>query len=157
MTPAPRSTSEPPTRCPAAAGRFARWCLAALAAVCFAVGWVGVFVPVLPTTVFWLLAVLLAGKACPVLRRWVYRQGPAGHAVHDIVELRGLTRPAKRHALIGMWATLALSCGAVLLTVPAERAWLATLPALAGLGVTAYIVRGLKTLTPESVHAARIA
>lgn len=146
MTPPPPPTSDRP---PAAAlNRPVRWLLAALAVLCFAVGWAGVLIPGLPTTVFWLLAVVFAGKSCPVVQQWVYRRGRVGRTVEDIVVRRGMTRAAKAHAVIGMWAMLTLSAVVLWwLGDPAPWWLLATLPAV-GLGVSLWIALGLRVLSP---------
>ncbi|MEM8783966.1 MAG: YbaN family protein [Planctomycetota bacterium] len=134
------------------ASRPLRWLLAALAVTCFAVGWVGVFVPGLPTTVFWLVAVLLAGKSCPVVQQWVYRRGKFGAVVEDIVVRKAMTRAAKTHALIGMWVMLAISAGLWFgFGHPATHPLIATLPVV-GLGVTTWIVFGLRVLTSPTIR-----
>jgi len=124
--------------------RAIRWLLATLAVGCFAVGWVGLFVPGLPTTVFWIMAVLLAGKACPVLREWIYGQGQAGELVRGVVEQRQLPHRTKRHAILGLWMSLAVSMG-VLLWLRGLHDPLAWLLPIIGLGVSWLILRGIAT------------
>ena len=142
ISPHPAPAVSPPVPRPV------RWLLAACAVVCFGLGWVGIFVPGLPTTVFWLLAVVLAGKSCPVVQQWVYNRGRLGRTVEDIVVRRAMTRAAKAHAVIGMWSMLTLS-GVTLWWLGDPAPWwlLATLPAV-GAGVTAWIVLGLRVLPP---------
>lgn len=125
--------------------RLTRWLLAGLAVLSFVVGWVGIFVPGLPTTVFWIIAVVLAGKSCPVVQRWVYRRGRAGQLVQAVIETRSLPADAKRAALLGMWATLAVSAVLLLTLTGQTAAWLVPVLPVVGLGVSIYIWRGLKT------------
>ncbi|MEO1236406.1 MAG: YbaN family protein [Planctomycetota bacterium] len=145
--------AEPPTASAVSPSRPVprpvRWLLAACAVACFGLGWIGVFVPGLPTTVFWLLAVVFAGKSCPVVQRWVYRRGRLGRTVEDIVVRRAMTRAAKTHAVIGMWAMLTLSA-VVLWQLSDPTPWwlVATLPAV-GTGVSLWIVFGLRVLPTQ--------
>ncbi|MEM1446704.1 MAG: YbaN family protein [Planctomycetota bacterium] len=150
--PEPLSAQSDPaadSACPAPTlSRPLRWLLASVAIVCFAIGWVGVFVPGLPTTVFWLIAVLLAGKSCPFVQQWVYRRGRLGATVEDIVVRKAMTRAAKIHAVIGMWVMLAISAGLWFwFGHPATHWLIITLP-MVGLGVTTWIVFGLRVLPP---------
>lgn len=129
--------------------RAKRWVLAGLAGLCFGLGWLGLFVPGLPTTIFWILAVWLAGKSCPVIQQWVYRRGKPGELVRMIVQDRALPARAKHQAVAGLWVSLVLS-GLMLSFTSTPMVWvLAVLPAV-GLGVTLIIHRGLRTAEPTS-------
>ncbi|MEM9753819.1 MAG: YbaN family protein [Planctomycetota bacterium] len=154
----PVDSAEHSAACPSRTlARPVRWLLAALSITSFAVGWLGVFVPGLPTTVFWLVAVLLAGKACPVVQQWVYRRGKLGRTVEDIVVRKAMTHAAKAHAIVGMWLTLGLSALTwYWIGHPATYALIATLP-IVGLGVTTWIVFGLRVLPPTARLTARTA
>jgi len=83
--------------------------MAGVALLLFGIGWVGGIVPGLPTTVFWLGAVLCAGKACPAIERWVYARPYFGPIVRDLVENRTMPRANKTRAMIGMGAAVATS------------------------------------------------
>lgn len=83
--------------------------MAGLSVFFFALGWLGIWVPGLPTTVFWIASCWLASKSCPVIQRWVYARGRIGRTVKMIVEDRMLTAAGKRRALIGMASGLTLS------------------------------------------------
>ncbi len=126
--------------------RLGRWLLTGLAALSFAIGWVGIFVPGLPTTIFWIVAVLLAGKACPVVQRWVYDNPHVGSLVRDVIEKRSLPAKAKRHAIIGMWAMLAVSAFFMLAMAGVSALWWAAILPAVGIGVSGYILWGLKDL-----------
>ena len=122
-----------------------RWLLVGFAGFCFAFGWLGVFVPGLPTTVFWIAAVVCAGKACPTLKRWMYERGRAGDLVRNVVEERSLPVVAKLHATIGLWITLVLSAaGLALLGV--HPAFIGVGMMTVGLGVTLLICLGLRNI-----------
>jgi len=104
-----------------------RWLLTGVAALLFGLGWIGLFVPGLPTTIFWLGAVLAASKACPVIERWVYARPGVGPVVRDLAEHGTMSRAHKRHALLGMSAAVLLS--AVLLAL--SHLWIAAASVLA--------------------------
>lgn len=130
--------------------RVGRWLLAGLAVLCFAIGWAGIFIPGLPTTVFWIVAVLLAGKSCPVVQRWIYSRGRPGALVRSVIETRSLSAGAKRYALVGIWAALGISAVFMLTLMGPVGTWLAIVLPIVGVGVSVYIVRGLKT-TPVGI------
>ncbi|MEM6459739.1 MAG: YbaN family protein [Planctomycetota bacterium] len=133
-----------------------RWLLAGLAVLCFAVGWAGVAVPGLPTTVFWLLAVLLAGKSCPAVQRWVYRRGALGRTVEDIVVRRAMTRPAKAHALVGLWGMMSLSAATLWWLAGPPPVWLLATLAAVGIGVSSWITFRLNVLPPTARPASGV-
>lgn len=90
------------------------------AAVLFlATGFVGIFVPGLPTTVFVLAAAWCAARGSPRLHGWLLRHRVFGPMIHDWQDGRRVSRRAKRSAAIAMAV-----CAAVLLAV-AEPHWAA--------------------------------
>jgi uncharacterized membrane protein YbaN (DUF454 family) len=126
---------------------LSRWLLTGVAALLFGLGWLGLFVPGLPTTIFWLGAVLAAGKACPVIERWVYARPGVGPIVRDLAEHGMMSRANKRRALLGMSAAVLLS--ATLLAL--SHLWIAAaavlLAGLAGAGCITHLIR---TAEPSS-------
>lgn len=68
----------------------------------FALGTVGMFVPLLPTTVFWILAVWCWARSCPVLMERVYAHPHFGHGVRQFLEHGVISRRGKQFALGGM-------------------------------------------------------
>ncbi|MFI4859537.1 MAG: YbaN family protein [Phycisphaerales bacterium JB063] len=132
-------TTPPTTR-----ARLLRLLLAGLSVICFVLGWVGLWVPGLPTTVFWIASCYLAAKSCPVIQRWIYARGAIGQSVRLIVEHRALTAAGKRRALLGMTLGIGLSIALLLLLGNPGPVLLGTLPA-AGLLGAACIVFGLRT------------
>ncbi|MEM9414590.1 MAG: YbaN family protein [Planctomycetota bacterium] len=133
--------------------RMIRLLLAGLAVLCFALGWVGLWVPGLPTTVFWIVAAYLATKSCPVIQRWVYARGRAGRSVQLIVEHRALTAAGKRRALIGMALGIGVSIAALYLFHSPGPLLIGVILG-AGLVGAALIVFGLRTCPPGTLHEA---
>ena len=70
--------------------------------VFFAIGFIGMFLPVLPTTVFWIIAAICFAKSSPAMYRRILAWPRVGQAIGDFIT-HGIIRPAsKRMALGGM-------------------------------------------------------
>lgn len=74
------------------------------------IGAVGIVVPVMPTTIFWIIAAVCFAKSDPKIRDWIYARPGVGPQVELFVERGQMTRPGKRGALFGM----ALAAGIML-------------------------------------------
>jgi hypothetical protein len=111
----------------------ARWALQALAGVCLLLGLVGVFLPVMPTVPFLLVAAWAASRSSPRLHRWLLSHPRFGRPLRDWNEAGVVSRPAKWFAT----AMMGLSGGAMAVVTPAR--WLA-LVALAFAGMAAVLV-----------------
>ena len=99
--------------------RVWRWALLALAALCLALGVVGVVVPGLPTTPFILLAAWAAARSSPRLHAWLLNHRLFGPMVRDWQNGGTVSRRAK-------WsATVAMGVCALVIGFTAPRAWMA--------------------------------
>ena len=58
--------------------------------------------PVLPTTIFWILAALCFARSDPKIRDWIYARPGVGPQVELFIEQGKMTKEGKRGALIGM-------------------------------------------------------
>ena len=74
-----------------------------------ALGAIGAFLPVLPTTPLVLLAAFCFGKGSPRLRRWLERNKRFGPAIRDWEDRGAIPRTAKRLACVMMAATFLVS------------------------------------------------
>lgn len=95
-----------------AANRLARPAWLAAGHAAFLTGLVGAFLPVLPTTGFWILAAFCFARSSPDLYRRILEDPRFGATVRDMVERGIVSRRAKTLALCGMSAgaiALALS------------------------------------------------
>ena len=103
--------------------------------VAVAVGAIGIVVPGLPTTVFFIIAASCFGRSSPRFEQWVLGLPRIGRMVADHRAGLGMPRRAKVAALATMWAAIGVSC--VLL-----RDRLAVVAVVAALGVvgSAYIL-----------------
>lgn len=98
-------------------------CLALLAAaLCLALGVIGIFVPGLPTTVFILMAAWFAARGSPRLLAWMERHRVFGPMIRHWRTDRSVSRRAKWSATV-MMAT----CAAILFVAPIQpwAAWVA--------------------------------
>lgn len=99
-----------------------------------AVGSVGVVVPGLPTTVFFVIAAWCFSHSSPRFERWVLNLPRVGPMVRDYRSGLGMPLRAKRIAIAMMWTAVVISA-----VVVRERWWLSGLVlTLAAVG-TAYI------------------
>lgn len=129
------------------AGRLL-WLLAGLLAV--GVGGLGIIIPGLPTTAFFILAAWCFSKSSPRLERWVLGLRGIGPMVQDYRDGLGMSRRAKRFAIGSMVLAGGLSIAFALDS------------ALARLAVAAAVVVGiwyvgLRVPTTERVLAQRAA
>lgn len=135
---------------PLARSRVVRagWFVGGWIAVAF--GSIGIIVPGLPTTVFFIIAAACFGKSSPRFERWVLTLPRIGPMVRDHRAGLGMPRRAKAWALASMWTAIALS--GVLLR---DRLAIVAAVVAAGLVGTAYIA--WRVPTREAVLARRAA
>ena len=110
----------------ASAGRHG---LFILGGISFVVGAVGLVLPLLPTTIFWIIAAWAWSKSCPRLQQRLYALPGAGPHVRAWMEAGTISRRGKHFALGGLCVGLA-GCVALLHASPLILA-LAGLPQVA--------------------------
>ena len=110
-----------------------------------ALGFAGVFVPGLPTTVFIIAASYFFSRSSPRFEAWLYANRWFGPRLRRIRETGGMPRPVKASALASMWTAIAISSLAL-----ATVSILASLipVALGGIGTIAIVF--LVRTVPES-------
>jgi hypothetical protein len=104
---------------------------AAAGLVCVGLAYLGVFLPVLPTTPFVLLAGYCFARSSPRLERWLKKSPVFGKLVRDWEEHRGMRRSAKFVAVLMVVAVVGV--GVVFGGLPVWLRW--TVGALAAVGV----------------------
>lgn len=82
--------------------RISRWPYLTGGYVLFALGALGIVVPGLPTTVFWLGAAVCFAKSSPKMYRRIVTWPRIGPVVHDFLAHGVINKPAKTAALCGM-------------------------------------------------------
>ena len=75
------------------------WAWTAVGYVFFAVGLLGVVLPLLPTVIFWILAAACFAKGCPAMARKIYGWPGAGPAVEAFLSHGVIARKGKIGAL----------------------------------------------------------
>jgi uncharacterized protein len=118
--------------------------LVAAGSVCLALAVLGIFLPLLPTTPFLLLAFLLLASACYVrsserLHGWLMRNRLLGGYIRNFKERRGIPLRAKVTTVVLLWLPLLYSVYRL------DLLWLEVLLVLMGLAWSVLILR-MKTL-----------
>lgn len=104
-----------------------RWLLAGTGLLALLLGVVGIFVPVLPTTPFILLAAFCFARSSARFHRWLLDHHISGPLIRDWALHRSIPLRIKRLA----YGLMALSFGSSILIVP--LVWLKVLLAVLGL------------------------
>lgn len=110
--------------------------LTSLGCAALALGIVGIFVPLLPTTPFLLLAAALWVRSSPRLYGWLLAHPRLGGYVRSFRENRAIPLRVKVCTLVLMWGSM-LFCIFCLL---AERLWAQALLLAVAAGVTVHIL-----------------
>ena len=102
----------------------ARWCLQGIAGLFVVLGVVGLFLPVMPTVPFLVVAAWCASRSSPRFHRWLLNHPRFGHLLRDWYEAGLVPRRAK-------WITTVMMTGSscMMLYVATDR-WLPAVWAL---------------------------
>lgn len=126
---------------------FMRALLIACGTLCVGLGVIGIFLPLMPTTVFLLLAAACYARSSERFHRRLVEHPWLGAYIR---QRQGMTLRQKAFTLMLLWATLGVT-----MIWTAETLWLRALLALIGLGVTVHVVR-LPAFRPVAVLAPEI-
>lgn len=94
---------------PAVACTGVRWALCVVGVVALALGIAGVFLPLLPTTVFLLIALWAFSRSSPRFHRWLYDHPRLGPPLRNWHRHRVIPVAAKAAAIAAMAGSLALA------------------------------------------------
>ncbi|AAZ36371.1 YbaN family protein [Pseudomonas savastanoi pv. phaseolicola] len=122
--------------------RSVRYLLIAVGWLSVVSGVIGIFLPVLPTTPFLLLAAACFARSSPGFYHWLVDHPRLGPWIRDYLEGNGIPLKGKVYAIGLMWLSISLSC--YLIAQPWARAFMLTSAVL----VTIYIIRQ-KTRPPR--------
>ncbi|MBQ7878023.1 MAG: YbaN family protein [Bacteroidaceae bacterium] len=120
-----------------------RFLFAALGSIALALGIIGVFLPLLPTTPFLLLAAALYFRSSQRLYNWLLNHPHLGVYIRNFREHRAIPIRVKIVSVTLVWVTL-LNCALFI----AEVWWLRLLFILLATAITVHILR-YKTLRKE--------
>jgi hypothetical protein len=81
----------------------------ALCGVYIALGFVGLVVPGMPSTVFFLIALWAAERSSPEVEEWLLKRSPAGPILKDWRADRSMTVRPKIIATLAVWVTIGIS------------------------------------------------
>lgn len=130
-----------------------RWAFAGLGLASAGLGWIGVFVPGLPTTIFLIIASYCFTRSCPWLEDRLLRIPLFAPYMKVLDEGRGMSKTAVKSALTSMWTCVGVSLG-VLSFAGRLSAIVATAIVLAAVGGTAMILLyGRKPRTTTAVRS----
>ncbi|MBA4385560.1 MAG: DUF454 domain-containing protein [Anaerolinea sp.] len=111
--------------------------------LCVVIGTVGIFLPILPTTVFFLLAAAAFAHSSDRLFNWIMNHRLFGRLIRNYRLYHAVPVQTKIVSISFLWLTIGASA-----IFAVEQWWLRGLLAVIAIGVTWHIL-ALKTLTPE--------
>jgi uncharacterized membrane protein YbaN (DUF454 family) len=123
--------------------RLVRWLLIALGSVLVGIGVLGIFLPLLPSTVFFLMAAGCYGKSSPAAYTWLTTNRWFGRHLKDYKEERRATVGAKVMSIGSLWLGIGIT------EILIDNPWVRLLLVVIALGVTIHLVR-LGTTRPAS-------
>ncbi len=124
-----------------------RYLIIALGLVSVGMGVLGIFLPILPTTPFFLLAAYLFLRSSPRLYRWLLTHRIFGNYIRNYIQHRAISAGVKIFTLILLWATILLS--AYLIT---GLLWVQVLLIGVAVGVTTHIL-SLRTMRGDRINS----
>jgi len=137
--------SRPETFLQAPRSKLLRWTLRIAGILSLGLGVVGIFVPLLPTTPFLLLAAAAFVRSSPKLYAWLLNHKWFGSYIRHYREHRAIPLRAKVVALVLLWAMIGYTA-----IVAVTAWWLRALLIAIAVGVSVHLL-SLRTLTPEMV------
>jgi len=121
-----------------------KWFLFSLGWIATALGFLGVFLPLLPTVPFILLAMYCFGKSSPRFQIWLENNRYLGDTVVRIKASLGLTSAEKKRILFFSWLSIGFTIIFVLDSVHA-RTMLSLI-----LLIETWVILRMKTYNPEA-------
>lgn len=113
-----------------------KWLFLTVGVIATGLGVIGIFLPLVPTTPFLLLAAACFTRSSDRFHRWLVEHAHLGPMVRGYLEGTGIPRRAKTVAIVMVWLTVPSSA---FLLVPMP--WVRVLLLAIATGVTIYLVR----------------
>lgn len=118
--------------------------LRALGVLSVALGALGIFLPVLPTTPFLLLAAWAFLNSSDRLYNWLMNHKVFGLYIRSYIEFKGVSKAHKIFALTTLWITMAISIYLI------DRVAVRILLVIIAIGVSIHLLK-LKTLSRDEM------
>lgn len=112
-----------------------RYCLIGLGWLSIVLGVIGIFLPILPTTPFILLAAWCFARSSQHFHSWLLNHRRLGPIVHAWQSGEGLPRKVRNRVLLLLWVSL------ISTSLLVAQLWLIPLLAIVGTGTTVYLIR----------------
>jgi uncharacterized membrane protein YbaN (DUF454 family) len=103
--------------------------------ILIAIGVIGIFLPLLPTTIFLILASICFLKSTPKANEWLRNHKVLGGYIDNYQNKTGLTRNVKIANIVTLWTSISLS--AFLLT---DELYIRIILFIIAIGVTIHLV-----------------
>jgi len=116
-----------------------------LGTVCVGLGVLGMFLPLMPTTVFLLMAAYCYSRSSERFHNWLINNRLCGQYIQNYRSGKGITVRQKATTIASLWASIGFSIWFI-----GGTFWLTLLLAAVAIGVTLHLVL-LKTYRPETV------
>jgi uncharacterized membrane protein YbaN (DUF454 family) len=113
-----------------------RWTLLISGFLATAFGVLGIFLPLLPTVPFLLLALACFARSSERFYNWLLEHAHFGPIIRPYINGQGMTRASKFKAIALVWASISLSAFYLL-----ETDWVRWLLLLISCGVTLYLLQ----------------
>lgn len=121
-----------------------RWLLAGAGLLSMGLGLIGVFVPLLPTTPFLLLASVCFLRSSKTLHRRLMTHRILGPYLQGYLQHRAISRRIRRNSLYMLWGALALSAFVV------SGVWVRLALGAVGIGVSLHLM-SLRTMERDEL------
>ena len=127
--------------------RIHKWFLITVGIISVGLGLLGVFIPVLPTTPFLLLAAGCFMRSSQRLYDWLIHHKWFGEYIRNYREYRAIPLRAKVVTLVLLWSVIGTTA-----LFAVTLWWVRVLLGVVAVGVTLHLLH-LKTLTPEMMQS----
>jgi len=114
---------------------WVRAIIAGFGCLCVALGVIGIFLPLLPTTPFLLLAAWLFSRSSQRYHEWLLKHPKLGPIISAWQEGKGIERKLRRKVIFLIWASLVVSM------IIVAKLWLVVMLAVIGCSVTLYLMK----------------
>lgn len=109
--------------------------LIVLGSILVIIGTIGIFIPILPTTPFLLLAAACYGRGSKRLYDWLLNNRLFGEYIRNYLDGKGIPLATKLYALVLLW--LSISCSAIFFV---DNLWIKILLFVIAIGVTIHLL-----------------